>query len=166
METTAEFNDNKGLNVKLTKEKIYISATGNEETFALRGLNGVGLYDDLEKYAKEEEEFKRSGKKRKRIKYGLMIFGVLMILSGALLLEGNGERIGDNEGPGMTFGFLLIIGSFFVKNKKKQPVLDSYFKLMLSGGDRQFKFFKSDESSSKIADFINKVEDTLTAYSK
>tara|TARA_B110000914_G_C15068084_1_gene267163 strand:- start:244 stop:438 length:195 start_codon:yes stop_codon:yes gene_type:complete len=46
----------------------------------------------------------------------------------------------------------------------KEPVLDSYFKLMLSGGDRKFKFNKSDETSIKIADFINKVEDTLTAY--
>jgi hypothetical protein len=35
---------------------------------------------------------------------------------------------------------------------------------MLSGGDRKFKFNKSDETSIKIADFINKVEDTLTAY--
>tara|TARA_B110001452_G_C15181612_1_gene410417 strand:+ start:139 stop:618 length:480 start_codon:yes stop_codon:yes gene_type:complete len=159
METIAEFNDNQGLNVKLTKDKIYITAAGNEETFALRGVNGVGLYDDLEKYAKEEEEFKGSGKKTKKIKYGLIAIGVLAILSG--LTQG-----GEEAGSSIAVGGALIGGSFLVKNKAKQPVLDSYFKLMLGGADRQFKFIKSDASSGKIADFINKVEDTLTAYSK
>ena len=157
METIAEFNDNQGLNVKLTKDKIYITSAGNEETFALRGVNGVGLYDDLEKYAKEEEEFKGAEKKIKNAKYAMIGFGVLMLLVGLA---------GEEAGSGITLGAILIGGSFLVKNKAKQPVLDSYFKLMLSGADRQFKFFKSDESSAKIADFINKVEDTLTAYSK
>ena len=54
METIAEFIDNQGLNVKLTKEKIYISATGNKKPLLSEG-NYVGLYDDLEKYAKEEK---------------------------------------------------------------------------------------------------------------
>ena len=73
--------------------------------------------------------------------------------------------------------FSLVLGIFWIaggvlleklvsfsSNLKKEPVLDSYFRLMLSGGDRKFKFNKSDETSVKIADFINKVEDTLTAY--
>lgn len=159
METIAEFTDNRGLNVKLTKEKIYISSAGNEETFALRGVIGVGLYDDLEKYAKEEEEFKGSDKKIKNLKIITIAFGVLAIL-------GSLGRGGEDAGGGIVFGGVLIGCSFLFKNKAKQPVLDSYFKLMLSGADRQFKFFKSDDSSAKIADFINKVEDTLTAYSK
>ena len=157
METIAEFNDNQGLNVKLTKDKIYISSAGNEETFALRGVNGVGLYDDLEKYAKEEEEFKGSGKKIKNIKIGMIAFGALMIIA-------NVSQGGEEVGTAIGVGGALIGCSFLVKNRGKQPVLDSYFKLMLSGADRQFKFFKSDDSSAKIADFINKVEDTLTAY--
>ena len=47
MVTIAEFNDNHGFNVKLTNEKIFIDAAGSSETIALRGLNGVGFYDDL-----------------------------------------------------------------------------------------------------------------------
>ena len=62
METIAEFYDNEGLNVKLTKDKIYISATGNEETFALRGVNGVGIYDNIQKYNAEVEAVKRNKK--------------------------------------------------------------------------------------------------------
>ena len=59
METIAQFNDNDGLNVKLTNDRIYISSTGNEETFALRGINGVGLYDDIEKFNTETVAFKK-----------------------------------------------------------------------------------------------------------
>ena len=70
-------NDNQGLNVKLTKDKIYISATGNEETFALRGVNGVGLYDDLEKYAKDEQLYNLKEKSLKSNKIGCIIVGVL-----------------------------------------------------------------------------------------
>ena len=58
---------------------------------------------------------------------------------------------------------VLLLGFLFQKNDKK-PILDSYFRLMLSGGDRKFKFNKSDSTSVQIADFINKVEETLTAY--
>ena len=54
MEIIAEFNDKKGFNVKLTKDKIFVSAIGQEETFALRSVNGVGLYDDIEKYNLEK----------------------------------------------------------------------------------------------------------------
>ena len=53
MEIIAEFNDKKGFNVKLTKDKIFVSAIGQEETFALRSVNGVGLYYDIEKYNAE-----------------------------------------------------------------------------------------------------------------
>lgn len=158
METIAEFNDNQGLNVKLTKDKIYISATGNEETFALRGVNGVGLYDDLEKYAKDEQLYNLKEKSLKSNKIGCIIVGVL---SGAF-----GLYLGEYGVVNILIGIGAIVIAFFLKNNLPKPLLDSYFKLMLSGADRQFKFFKSDESSAKIADFINKVEDTLTAYSK
>ena len=55
METIAEFNDNHGFNVKLTNEKIFIDAAGSSETIALRGLNGVGLYDNLENITKSQK---------------------------------------------------------------------------------------------------------------
>ena len=160
METIAEFNDNRGLNVKLTKEKIFITATGNEETFALRSVNGVGIYDDLEKYAEDEEAYNTAAKKVRKEKITSIIMGVLMIVMGIY--------------TGLEFGiYFILVGivfiiafQFLVKVKAEKPVLNTYFKLMISGASRRFKFHKSDESSVKIADFINKVEDTLTAYSK
>jgi|TARA_B110000091_G_scaffold212747_1_gene260200 hypothetical protein len=157
METIAEFNDNHGFNVKLTDEKIFIDAAGSSETIALRGLTGVGLYDDLEKYNKELEEYKKDQKGVKVGKWMLIVVGVLALFGG----------FPDSIVPAI---FMIAGGVFLEKlvsfspKHKKEPILDSYFRLMLSGGDRKFKFNKSDESSVKIADFINKVEDTLTAY--
>ena len=37
---------------------------------------------------------------------------------------------------------------------------------MLSGGDREFQFDKKASNAGDVADFCNKVEDTLTAYNK
>ncbi|MAU35853.1 MAG: hypothetical protein CMD14_00580 [Flavobacteriales bacterium] len=157
MDTIAEFNDNHGFNVKLTKEKIFIDAAGSSETIALRGLNGVGLYDDLEKYNQELKLYKSDQKVFKGLKWFFIIIGVLITYLSF---------------PDVVyFGvFFLLLGFFlekivnFFSKDKTEPVLDSYFRLMLSGGDRKFKFNKSDSTSVQIADFINKVEDTLTAY--
>ena len=162
MELIAEFNDNQGLNVKLTKEKIFISATGNEETLALRGVNGVGVYDDIEKYNKEIEDFKKSSwtpKKRQIFSYSFIGLGILYFILG--LTSGTAEGFG---GGIIFFAVGIIVGKY--KSKKKSPELDSYFRIILSGGDRKFKFNKTGDNAVNIAQFINKIEDTLTAYSK
>lgn len=160
METIAEFNDNDGLNVKLTGDKIYISGASGDETFALRSVNGVGTYDDIEKFAKESEEYANKGT---GFKVGFFIFLVLTL---AMLLA----AFEDSS----VFGGAIFMGGityfFYYKwknpSEKGAPVLDSYLKFMISGNERLFKFNKSDETSALIADFINKVEDTLTAYNK
>jgi len=157
METIAQFNDNDGLNVKLTNDRIYISSTGNEETFALRGINGVGLYDDIEKFNTETVAFKENKGNNSILGIMLIIVGIILLI--AILITGEIEIL--------VFAIIIIILGIFLKNKSNKlpkPVLDSYFKFMLSGADRKFKFNKSDDSSTKIADFINKIEDTLTAY--
>lgn len=157
METIAQFNDNDGLNVKLTNDRIYISSTGNEETFALRGINGVGLYDDIEKFNTETVAFKENKGNNSILGIMLIIVGIILLI--AILITGEIEIL--------VFAIIIIILRIFLKNKSNKlpkPVLDSYFKFMLSGADRKFKFNKSDDSSTKIADFINKIEDTLTAY--
>ena len=87
----------------------------------------------------------------------LLIFGIILFIP--VLITGAIELV--------IMPIMLIIVGIFLKNKSNKlpkPVLDSYFKFMLSGADRKFKFNKSDDSSTKIADFINKIEDTLTAY--
>tara|TARA_B110000196_G_C20764632_1_gene483715 strand:+ start:95 stop:604 length:510 start_codon:yes stop_codon:yes gene_type:complete len=168
METIAEFNDDAGLNVKLTSEKIFISALGAEETFALRGVTGIGLYDDLKKYNEELEVYKKGNKNyeffTKNGKY--IAFGLAgILLFGAFNTLVNKGEIGPLPG-GVIFSLIGVywdkVISFLPKLEK--PKVDSYFRLMISGGQREFPFDKSDDNSVKIADFINKVEDTLTAY--
>ena len=155
METIAEFNDDKGFNVKLTKDKIFITVIGNEETFALRGVNGVGLYDDLEKYNEELEIHKKTDNKLS----GQIMIGIGVVLVVVSFFTKDALPIFLVE------GIILAGAGYFTMNLVNEPPkLDSYFKLILSGNDRRFKFDKNDETSSSIADFINKIEETLTAY--
>jgi len=162
MTNIAEFNDKKGFNVKLTNDKIYITAIGNEETFALRSLNGLGLYDDVEKYNKEDEIYREGLKKKKSGFIGLLIVGVLFLGVGII------ASIGGEEGAvGFIEGIAFIVGAYLMKKKiPTKPTLDSYFRIMLSGGSREFKFDKNEGNSADVANFVNKVEDTLTAYNK
>tara|TARA_B110000259_G_scaffold184069_1_gene230367 strand:+ start:75 stop:566 length:492 start_codon:yes stop_codon:yes gene_type:complete len=162
MDIVSEFGDNQGFTVKLTSDKIFISAVGNEETLALRGVNGVGVYDDLEKYNEELEEFKKktmSPKRRKITAFSIIGLSVFMLIP--ILTTGVTDSLG--------MVFMMAAAGFIVlkfKSKKKPPSLDSYFRIMLSGGDRKFKFDKSGDNAQNIAQFINKVEETLTAYNK
>lgn len=156
MKTKAEFTDKKGFNVKLTDDKIFVSSIGNEETFALRSVNGVGLYDDIDKYNTELNDYNK--KNNIGCVYSFAGFAVIV---GIIVMQLN--VIG-----GLLIMLISIVGAYFMNigiNKRKTQIkLDSYFRLMLSGGSREFKFDKSDENSVEIADFINKIEDTLTSY--
>lgn len=158
MDKIAEFTDKNGFTVSLTTEKIFVSAVGQEETFALRSVSGVGLYDDIDKYNNELEAYKvASNPIGANVLAGL---GVLMAVGG--FIEGS-EAQGTLVGEGLA----LAIGSYFYGKSlgnKPKPVLESYFTLMLSGGDRRFKFLKSSSNAKEIAKFINNVEETLTAY--
>jgi hypothetical protein len=159
MEKVAEFNDNNGFKVTLTTDKIYISAIGAEETFALRSVSGVGLYDNIEKYNMELEAQKTEGDGAK------LIIGIVGIIGGLLVaagFTGSGAEIGIEGAAFLVFAVIY----YFAKSDSSPPVLDSYFTLMLSGGDRRFPFNKSGNNAKQIAEFINKVEDTLTAYHK
>ena len=104
MKTLAEFNDDKGFNLKLTEDKVYVSAVGNEETFALRSVNGVGLYDNIEKYNEELEAFKKKYSKTKVIVF--YSFAALFFIVGILAAEeAAGGREADDEprgGEGMA----------------------------------------------------------------
>ena len=77
--------------------------------------------------------------------------------------------IGAVAGPewiAVIIGLILIVLGVFSSNPEDKIKLDSYFRIMLSGGDRKFKFNKQSSNASDIANFINNVEDTLTAYNK
>ena len=159
METIAEFNDNQGLNVKLTKDKLYVSSLGSEETFALRGVNGVGIYDNILLYNAQVEEVKANKELKK--------FGVPLVIGGLALWVG-GCTLGYGSlmaffGPCLGF-ILLIVGGKFLMANVKEPVLDSKLNINMQGGEKSFAFNKTNDNASEIADFINKVEETLTAY--
>lgn len=158
MKTIAEFNDQDGVNLKLTEDKIFVTSIGNEETFALRSINGVGLYDDIDKYTKELDSFKS---KKKRIRRAAILFYVIATTQLSVLFV---------AGPGAIMLPLIFAGIGFLisrsSRKKTSPILDSYFKLMISGNDKSFLFNKNDSNVKDVADFINKVEETLTAYHK
>ena len=159
METIAQFNDNSGLNVKLTEDKIYVSGGSGDETFALRSVNGVGTYDNIDKFAEENEAFDKAGG---GWKWGFRIFGFIMIPTLLRVVEEP-----DSVAALVVIGGIAGLCYYKWKNAKANPpILDSYLKFMISGNERMFKFNKSNESSATIADFINKIEDTLTAYNK
>lgn len=61
----AEFTDGVGCNVKLTSEKIYAKSVGLEETYALRSVDGAGVYDDMELFAKEKLEAESKARTKK-----------------------------------------------------------------------------------------------------
>ena len=159
MESIAQFNDNSGLNVKLTEDKIYVSGASGDETFALRSVNGVGTYDDIDKFALENEAFDKAGG---GWKWSFRIFAILMFPTIIRVAQ-------EPEGAPALIVFAALAGFCYYKWKNAKanpPILDSYLKFMISGNERMFKFNKSNESSATIADFINKIEDTLTAYNK
>jgi len=129
MEAIAEFNDNHGFNVKLTSEKIFIESAGNSETIALRGLNGVRLYDDLEKYNKELEEFKTATEPNKPAGAACATCGLMLVVSGLMLIEDAWWLML----PGGVFtyvGYGMFTGT--IDTGKEEPILDSFFHINVS----------------------------------
>jgi hypothetical protein len=104
MDIIAEFSDNAGLTCKLTKDRFYVSSLGNEETFALRGVNGIGIYDDLEKYNSELTLFKSQDEKIKNAKNAKIAIGyVLYFLAAYFVIMG----LTSYDEPKSLFLFLI-----------------------------------------------------------
>jgi hypothetical protein len=72
----------------------------------------------------------------------------------------------------LIFGGLSAFGAYKLQNSPldkslfniPEPKLETYLRVILSGGERKFLFNKSEGNAVLIADFINKLEQTLTAY--
>ena len=113
-------------------------------------------------FGKEITKFKKKYSKTKVTIFG--VIGAFMLILGLFI-----SVVGDEEAASGVMVWGLIFGGvafWMSKQLKKEPKMDSYFRLMLSGGSREFKFDKSGDNAAQVADFINKVEDTLTAYDK
>jgi hypothetical protein len=67
----------------------------------------------------------------------------------------------------IVFGCVFAIPSLLgMKKTKNGPKLMSAVRIMMSGGNRDFQFDKAGIKSGNVAEFVAKVESTLTAYQK
>jgi hypothetical protein len=151
----SQFNaDN--LEIKLTSEKLFINTITSNETFALRSVNGIGVIDLVDEYNKALTAWKKTVPGT----YVLMGMGALMSIAGVF-----GEKI---EPTTILLGFAVAIGGYFLmmNSEKKKPNLMSAVRIMMSGGNRDFQFDKTGITSGNIAEFVAKVESTLTSYHK
>lgn len=154
MENTISHFQVEGLEIKLTEEKLFINTTISNEAFALRSVDGIGVIDLVEEHNNLLVIFKRS----KRESIAFYITGVIFILIGLITLP---------AGIGAIFVSLIFVLAGFLKGRKNfQPTLKSAVRIMMSGGNRDFTFDKADTKSQNIAEFVAKVENTLTAFHK
>ena len=144
------------LQVNLTDEKLFVNTFSSNETFALRSVNGLGVVDLIDDYNN-----KLTASKKK------LVYGTLSLTLFILLLMNAGS------GYNGILGFIpntLLFASFcfaiynFVNYKK--PILMSAVRIMLNGGNRDFEFDKTGVDSEAVAEFVARVESTLTAYHK
>ncbi len=154
------------MNIKLTSDKLFIETQSSNETFALRSVNGIGVVDLVDEYNIALLNYKLALQQKKVAPYSLIMCGAFFII-GSLICFSDSE-----PGGGL---FLLILGGALLvwginkwnnSSLEKEPNLMSAVRIMMSGGNRDFKFDKTGNRSIEIASLVSKVEDTLTAYHK
>jgi len=148
------------LEIKLTSEKLFINTTTSNETFALRSVNGIGVVDLVDEYNKALTLWK-SQKGAGPVFY---VFAVIFVIWGIWSFSSS---------IGLAIFILLMAALFFrmgyvqtEKNKNNEPKLMSAVRIMMSGGNRDFQFDKTGIKSGNVAEFVAKVESTLTSYHK
>lgn len=149
------------LNIKLTSEKLFINTEASSETFALRSVNGIGVVDLVDDYNKALTAWKIHRLNQKMFLVAgiiLGIFGLLILSKGGSLVIGIGFLVFG--------GGLAIISKIGMNKTNNEPKLMSAVRIMMSGGNRDFQFDKTGIKSENVAEFVAKVESTLTAYHK
>lgn len=154
----SQFNA-ENLDIKLTSEKLFINTAASSEAFALRSVNGIGVVDLVDDYNKALTAWKSARLSQKIFLGTGIIFGIM----GLWTLQ-------DSVGAGFGFivfgGILAIIALWGRNMTNNEPKLMSAVRIMMSGGNRDFQFDKTGIKSGNIAEFVAKVESTLTAYHK
>lgn len=152
-ETLSQFRADQ-LDIRLTNEKLFINTAISNEAFALRSLNGIGVVDLVDDYNKAltANRIQKIGRKAS------LGVGVIFGVQGLYALQYSS-----------TLGFVIIAFCsvfiyFGLMKTKNEPKLMSAVRIMMSGGNRDFQFDKAGVRSSDIANFVAKVESTLTAY--
>lgn len=142
------------LSIKLTDEKLYINTATSNETFALRSINGIGVVDLVDEFNSALTEFK----KKRNGPLLLFVGGVVFVIEG-IIIKVFGVTVA---------GILLALVGFFAYQSinSKKPTLMSAVRIMMSGGNRDFKFDKESVGNNDVANFVSKVENTLSAFHK
>lgn len=160
MEKTISELKASGLEIRLTDEKLYLNTPAKQETMALRSVNGVAIVDLIDDYNTKLTAFKKQ-------KQGLsivLIMGIAFIVfSLANLIS---EPKSDGAPSGIALGLVIVGIYFFNKNKNVEPTLMSVVRIHTNGGSRDFEFDKKGVFSGNVAEFVARIEDTLTAFHK
>lgn len=161
MEKTISELKASGLEIRLTDEKLYFNTPATQETMALRSVNGVAIVDLIDDYNKKLTVYKRE----EQGLFFILIIGVLFIIIAiAVFISGKaGEAV-----PGFLFfvGLFELVIYLAKKNKNIEPTMISIVRIHTNGGSRDFEFDKKGVFSGNVAEFVARIEDTLTAFHK
>lgn len=160
MEKTISELKASGLEIRLTDEKLYFNTPATQETMALRSVNGVAIVDLIDDYNTKLTAFK---KEKQGLSIVLIIGIAFIVFSIANLIS---EPKSDAAPSGIGLGLVLAGIFFFKKNKNVEPTLMSVVRIHTNGGSRDFEFDKKGVFSGNVAEFVARIEDTLTAFHK
>jgi hypothetical protein len=146
--------------IKLTEDKIFLNSSTSNETFALRSINGIGVIDLIDDYNNaltKWKDHKNSGPT-------FYVFAGIFLIGGIYLLT---WMVGLGIFTVVMAGLFARMGYVQVElNKKNEPKLMSAVRIMMNSGNRDFQFDKTGIKSGSVAEFVSKVESTLTSYHK
>ena len=134
----------------LTNLRLIIKSSISEENFPLRGISGVGIYDDVDKYVCDLQ----AAKKTQQTKAMGLAAGLGIILF--VIASVNNQLMMGVIGIFSS----IAIGLLFAYQTPSVPLM-SILNIMQQGGSRQFRFYKNDQNALAIKTFVDKVTDTL-----
>lgn len=159
MENTITYLSADNLDIKLTEDKLFINTAISNEAFALRSVNGIGVVDLVDEFNKELTFWKQ----KRANAMATVILGIFIIFISFLLFN---LSIGAGVFMFLVGGGLMYVGYVALQKNAIQPKLLSAVRIMMSGGNRDFKFDKTGVKRGNVAEFVASVESTLTAYQK
>jgi len=135
----------------LTSNRLIIKSAISDESFPLRSITGIGVYDDVVQY---EQSLKAAKDKNTRKSTTIIMLGIIPM---AILLANGELTLGM-----VSFAVFFAIGLTFLFRKTPELDMQSVLKIMQYGGDKTFTFAKTDSEAYKIKGFIEKVTETLS----
>jgi hypothetical protein len=161
MENTLKTLETDGLSIKLTDEKLFINTATSMETFALRSIDGIGVIDLVDQF----NALLSFHNQDKNGRISLIVIGIGTVIFSFFF--NSMLDIGTNFLVIMTIiGLGISLTGFYLFQLLKKPTLKSAVRIMMAGGNRDFMFDKAHSNSMEVAEFVAKVEDTLTAFHK